>query len=218
MKKDLKAIIFNAPPRTGKDVASEHLIKILNEKQPNVAHHRTFKHGLIKLCASLYGMTVEEFLEGYDAKSPFSETGWHKDNMCMGIASKEDRHGDLVFKRYSQRSSLIHISENVIKPVFGKDAFGKALVESLPEEGIVVISDCGGFVDEIKPVVENIKQENVLFIRIHREDMDFSDDSRSYFDVSKINDKIEVFDVDNNGTLEDFIENVENIVKNWLKI
>ena len=52
-----KAIIFNAPPNAGKDVAAEHIVDYLSNKGV-AAHHKEVKENLFKAVKSAYG--VEE--------------------------------------------------------------------------------------------------------------------------------------------------------------
>lgn len=96
-------------------------------------------------------------------------------------------------KHVTMREYMIHVSENVMKPLFGKDVFGKALVEKLKkvplqdkngQPTMVVLSD-GGFVDEGIPVIDQVDAENYFLIRIHRIDENgieygFGEDSRRY--------------------------------------
>jgi len=227
MNNNLKVVVFNACPRLGKGCAAEHMIKLTNtDDHFYTAHHREFKDSLFKLCAAMYGITVEEFLKDYDKEDKYSPTGWSKDAAKFSIdaALTEDCncfHGchcgvqDKLY-HYSQRSSLIHMSENIIKPVFGKDAFGKAMVASLPESGIVFVSD-GGFAEELLPVIDHVGQKNVLVVKIHRKGVDFAGDSRAYLDNKDLGEKpVKMVDIDNDGTLEEFLVGVEKVIGNWL--
>ena len=104
MNKGLKVVVFNSPPRLGKDSAVKHLIGLTNTEDTfYTAHHRAFKDSLFKLCAAMYGITVEEFLIGYDNKHPLSPTGWHKDYECFGIASGDSNNMRLRRSRFVAR-------------------------------------------------------------------------------------------------------------------
>lgn len=107
------------------------------------------------------------------------------------------------------------MSENVIKPSFGKDAFGKAFVNSLPEEGIVFVSD-SGFPEELQPVIDHVGSDNVLVVRIQREGCSFEGDSRDYLTPEMFEDKVQFYQVMNNGTEKEFLESVEELVEMWL--
>jgi len=218
MNNNLKVVVFNAPMRLGKDSAAEHMVNLVNTEDTfYTAHQRAFKDSLFNLCAAMYGITVEEFLEGYDEPSDYVEGEWYKDSLQFFIDASLDRGKGFEYKRgYSQRSSLIHMSENIIKPVFGKDAFGKAMVASLPESGIVFVSD-GGFAEELLPVIDHVGQENVLVVKIHRKGVDFAGDSRAYLDNKDLGDKpVCMVNINNDGSLEEFLGGVEYTVGEWL--
>ena len=112
----LKVIVFNSPPRSGKEVAAKAVMKCINTQDSNlVAHHREFKDELFKLAANTLGISVEDFLQGYDKRVSevlgwYSSVEWYKDFKSITV-------GD---NKFSQREWLIYISESVIKPSFGK--------------------------------------------------------------------------------------------------
>jgi len=212
----LKVVVFNAPARSGKDSASSHMCKITDN-----GYHKAFKDELFKICANILGISVERFKDGYDEtlgevynrkgkKLLFHEDPdiWYKD--YTGTILQRIRG-----KQYSKREFLIHMSENVIKPSFGKDAFGKTFVNSLPEEGIVFVSD-SGFPEELQPVIDYVGAENVLVIRIQREGCSFEGDSRDYLTPEMFDDKVQFYQIVNNGTEKEFLEGVEELVGMWL--
>ena len=153
-----KLIILNAPKGCGKDVAASHLCNLFNY------NHVEFKTAVKDLVMSFYNLDETEHSYFYDR--------------CR----KEDpqrRLGGL-----SIRECYIHVSENVIKPVFGKDVFGMLLAKSL-NIGVSVCSD-GGFVEEVEAAAKEIGKENILIVQIHSEGRDFSGDSREYLDVQGV--------------------------------
>ncbi len=202
----LKVVLFNSPPRLGKGVAAKHMCELINTEDTFfTAHTREFKDTLFELTASMLDLEVEDFLHRYDSKNMGSPTGWHKDMKQFDI------NGTLC----SQREALIHMSENIIKPVFGKDSFGKAMVESLPSEGIVFISD-GGFPEEVQPVIDHVGEDNLLIIRIRREGVTFEGDSRQYLNEDMFPDnKVTIEDVNNDKTLGEFLLLVTFKVGAW---
>ena len=219
----LKLVVFNAPARAGKNIAADHMCKVINTIDNNfVAHHRAFKDELIKVCANTLGVSTEGFMEGYSetlgefAKrkgrklySYEDENSWYKD--YTGTILQRIRGN-----QYSKREFLIHMSENVIKPSFGKDAFGKAFVSSLPEEGVVFVSD-SGFPEELKPVIDHVGADNILIIRIQRNGCSFEGDSRDYLTPEMFEQNIKFFQVVNNVSEEEFLTEVESITRVWLK-
>ncbi|CAH9014639.1 putative ATP-binding protein [Vibrio phage 495E54-1] len=220
----LKVIVFNAPPRSGKEVAAKAVMKCINTLDSNlVAHHREFKDELFKVAANTLHIPVEDFLEGYNltVEDYFKEdqVGLNYVLMEEGISEKSWWKDvpiyDVNGKLYSKREWLIHVSENVVKPSFGKDAFGKMFVNSLPKEGVVAVSD-GGFPEEIKPVIGHIGTENITIVRIQREGCDFSNDSRNYLTQEMFEDKITFIDIENSSTLDKFEVDVVHILGNIL--
>lgn len=221
----LKVVVLNAPSRVGKDVGASYLTKCINNnKYPLTAYHREFKHSLFKITADMLGISVEEFLDGYDMAvgdycskcQPFHKDSylslgctWWKDVPLYRVGAKE---------RLSKRQALIHTSENIIKPNFGDDAFGKMFVNNLPEEGVVFVSD-GGFKEEILPIIDHVGKENLLIIRIHREGYDFSNDSRNYLTKEMFDKDIcpAIIDLENNGTIEEFEGNLLKVYNGWEK-
>lgn len=181
-----RVIIFNGPPRCGKDTAAS----VLKQKLGNRARVVSFKTPLIRLTAGFYGLTVEDFLTDYDA--PLPKGKWHKDKVQSRLHLK------------SQRSALIHVSENVIKPVFGDAAFGSALAETIDSDNhhdIFIVPD-SGFEAEVSPLRQRF---DVKVIRIDHPGCTFEGDSRSYLrdpDVIMMN----------GGTLEEFESTVEHSV------
>ena len=110
------------------------------------------------------------------------------------------------------------MSENIIKPVFGKDAFGKALVSSLPESGIVFISD-GGFPEEVQPLIDHVGEDNLLIVRIHKQGATFEGDSRKYLNQDMFPDNEVYFsDVQNESTLQEFLTKVKYHVGYWYNL
>lgn len=227
MNNDLKVIVFNAPARSGKDIAAAHMTDTINNSGSLLAaHHREFKHSLIKITSDFLGITVSQFLKGYNetVEEHCKRMGYNiirftynrnvqiKPNSWWKDVPIYTPTGD----RLSKRETLIHVSENVIKPNFGEDAFGKMFVNNLPEEGVVFVSD-GGFPQELLPVINHVGKYNVLVVRIHREGCDFSNDSRDYLEEDMFDKESQpkFIDIENNGTIEEFLGKVEEVFKKW---
>ncbi|CAM0062137.1 deoxynucleoside monophosphate kinase [Vibrio phage K406] len=221
----LKVCVFNSPPRGGKGVAASHMKQVINNQEGNLSDfHMEFKDELFKLTANFLGITVDEFLDGYDEKVvdffnsgsigmnyAFMEDGITEDSWLKDLPMYEFPDG----VRRSKREALIYVSENVIKPSFGEDAFGKALVAQLPENGIVFVSD-SGFPEELQPVIDHVGVENVLVVRIQREGCTFEGDSRSYLDPDMFEQDVKFLQILNNGTEDEFKSEVEEGVGAWM--
>jgi len=180
-----KVIIFNGPPRSGKDTACNYLKEKLGDKARIVG----FKDPLIELTARFYGLTTSAFLQQYDER--FSADFWYKDVSRSWLGGQ------------SQRQALIHVSENVVKPVFGDNVFGDALVhkiESDSEHDLFLVPG-SGFESELLPLCHCF---DVTVVKICRSDCNFDGDSRSYL-------KAWDYKIKNNGTIGEF-EHQMNIV------
>lgn len=183
LKKSLsKVFILNAPPNAGKDVVASELVSKLN------FNHVEFKKPLFDIAKSI---------------AQISDEDW---NYLYNDRVLKETPSDKLFGK-SPRDHMIFVSENVIKPLYGKDYFGKMFVNNL-KEGANVSSD-GGFLEELQPTIEKYGKDNVTIIRLHREDCNFNNDSRDYL----YNTGCLEYDVENNSTLEDLYEEVINIVK-----
>lgn len=180
-----KLVILNAPKGCGKDVAAEHLVKMCN------FHHVEFKAPVEKLVKSFYSLTDKEH-----------ELLYRRENKEL---PQDTLHGKSI------RDCYIHVSESVVKPMFGRDVFGVLLADSL-EDGVSVSSD-GGFVEEVEAVAKEIGKENILIIQIHAEGKTFDGDSRNYLCV----DGVRTISVNNLFTPQ-FFEDVVRVVDNWLEV
>lgn len=218
----LKVIVFNGPPRSAKGEAAKYMVSTINNVEGFLpAYQREFKDELFKITAAVFNRTLEGFLKGYDqtlgeylkekGRTPLPHEDpkmWYKD--YTGIVSQR-----IGINQYSKREALIHVSENVIKPFFGQDAFGQMAANALPEEGVVFFSD-SGFAEELRPIIEKVGEENVLVVRLYREGCTFEGDSRDYLQPEMFDNRVKFQDLENNSTLEDFFVKVENVVGEWI--
>lgn len=181
-----KVIIFSAPPSSGKDIACEHLKELYPEK----VNHLQFKTRLIELTQAFFMVSPSRWKFLYQREYKEKPT-----EFLSGL---------------SPRNALIHISENVIKPYFGNDYFGKALADSL-KEGWNIVSD-GGFESEMIPVIEEVGIDNFYIVQIKREGFTFEGDSRNYIDKEKLNVKLNNFiTIYNDRSKELFLSVVEDV-------
>lgn len=167
-------IIFNGPPGSGKDEACNYMLGVFN------CVHMMFKDKLFELVLAIYNVDHEEFFELYNNRETKEEP------TCL-------------LRGESPRSAMIKVSEEIIKPNLGKDYFGLAAAENMPTHGMVVFSD-GGFDEELGPVYDEC-DGNMYIVRLHRDGCNYDNDSRSYIESFR---DAKIFDIDNNGTLDDF--------------
>lgn len=196
-----KIIIFNGPPRSGKDTFADKLEHVYENKWFNsdvifIAMRESFKDSLVHLVLDFYNIHEDEWDDRYEH-------------------SKEEPWDALGGR--SQREALIDMSENKIKPMFGNDFFGKAAARKLQTgsdsdgDGRLYIFSDGGFVEEIQPLIDKFGKENILIIRLHREGFDFSNDSRGFLNIEGI----ESWDVDSKG-IEDTFDAIKKICEEWI--
>ena len=159
----MKIVFLNAPPRAGK----ASLATALQNNDSNVIHFK-FAYPLKRIAHSIIGMP----------DIPINMFEHDKDRPSCYFPLKD------LDNRYTPREFYIKISEEMLKPMFGQDYFGKMLIKdiqkSAEENSIFVISD-SGFWEEAKPVVAHFGEKTCLQVRILRENGDFSKDSRAYW-------------------------------------
>lgn len=187
-----KAIIFNAPPNAGKDIAAEHIVEYLSSKGV-AAYHKEVKENLFKAVKSAYGVSDSEWTMLYQRE--FKEHPSHH----LRIGNSDT----------SPRNAMIHMSENVLKPLFGKDVFGIMAAKSL-EEGVNVFSD-GGFAEEVQCVLDEVGEGNFLLVHVTREGCSFEGDSRNY--VTGFTNTVTLH---NDGTIDEYLRECINLVEDFL--
>lgn len=208
----LKVIVFNAKyPRAGKDTAADHMANLINVEGSNlVAYRKAFKDKLMEATAKMLNISLPHFLlnyackteDVYEAKYMFGKLPeWWKDVPMHSLG------GEYV----SKRQALIYCSEELFKPLLGLEVFGQILADTLPEEGVVLVSD-SGFSEELLPVIRKVGKENVTVCRIHREVKSPTKDSRSMLTPEMFDSSMcpQFVDIVNSGTEEEFLVKVEN--------
>ncbi len=186
-----RVVVFNGPPGCGKDDAANH---IRLRKFPSV--RRQFKDRLFEVTAAIFGVTQEDL-----------QRTWYTREL------KEQPRKEL--NGLSPRQALIEVSENVIKPWYGKLYFGEALAKSL-KPGLTLVSD-SGFAEELLPVIDELGPESLLVVRIFGRGT-YDTDSRNYIPESFMNNYgVEYVDIDNTGTFDEYLESVKREVNGWLE-
>ena len=175
----MKIILFNGPPSSGKDTFGEMLYAQMLDQWYNSHDEdlepcmQSFKTHLIDLVLNYYNIPDCDWVERYNEAK---EEPW---DLLDGM---------------SQREALQDMSEKKMKPLLGRDYFGKAIARRLPvfdddklhtNTQVHIFTD-GGFVEELQPIMDKAGIENVLIIRLHREGCDFSIDTRAYLDIEGV--------------------------------
>lgn len=154
MSKDI--IILNGPPGCGKDAICQYL-----EDYWIDCKHLEVKKRLFELVLSISGMEPGKWWDLYQNR-----------------VTKGQPHPELA--NLSPRQFMIHVSENVMKPLFGSDYFGRYAAKQVRESSrdLLVFSD-GGFPDEVRLLSA---VGSVHLVHVYREGYSFEGDSRSYLD------------------------------------
>lgn len=203
----MAVLIFNGPPGCGKDAACS-FYETLGYT------HLSFKEELFKETIRFFGVSREWFMEGYNNRE-IKETPVPE----LRIAGK----------KLSRRDAMIYVSEDYIKPKYGKEYFGKKLAEQITIDGNFCVSD-GGFQEELSPIINKFGAEIIVVIQLTREGCNFSSDSRRYFNGNLVEEivlgkqtpiikshllpeqpYIRTYRVHNNGTKDEFYSAIQMI-------
>lgn len=190
-----KVIIFNAPPKSGKDTAANYCCQFL----PSV--HSQFKKPLIEMCARVLSIPLKEFLALYESS---------KNNEGVFISYSDPLKTCQYFRTFNMRQFMIHISENVMKPIFGDMFFGLEAGKKLSNDKWNIFSD-GGFPEEIKGLLEYTCKENIIVVKIQRDGCSFENDSRGWIDESLVGETIVI---PNNDSLEELFLRLDYLIEN----
>lgn len=154
------AVILNGPPGCGKDT----IANLFCESGSFIKHQ--FKDALYEHTAKHFEVDLDKFIH-------FASDRDLKDSTSLaGLGGR------------TPRQALIHVSEDIFKPRYGRDYFGKVEAARVAEYAgrvggdVAIIYPDGGFLPEIG-CLESVV-DGVLLIRLHRTGFDFAGDSRSY--------------------------------------
>lgn len=153
-----RVVLFNGPPRSGKDTAASMLSSALVEAGIPV-YKQSFARPLKQAVHALFGMDylpVNHFEKEKEIK-------------------QELLHGD------TPRQAYIAMSEEFAKVRYGKNFFVDIAVESVRKVnlGVSIFSDCG-FQAEVDEMAKAFGAENVAVVRMLRQGVSYGNDSRGY--------------------------------------
>lgn len=195
-----RIILFNGPPRSGKDTAARACI----EAEDLNGHFRVFDRMSMPIKRAFAGMTGQH-IDRWGNVDYFEEV---KEFGVKGIEA-------------SYRQWQIDFSERFMKPLYGDNVFVRLFIQrqvSQHRDAVVFVPDCG-FDIEYSILVNAFGVENVLVVKIYRPGADFRGDSRSWLKVGSFGDKRDVeqvLHVNNAGTEDEFRTKVIKKVGDWL--
>lgn len=217
--KNKTVVIFNSPANSGKDVAASFMCDYFTTGEVIA-----FKDELYKDTAKHFNIDEEDLTlyhsdrdlkEIPDTMFPkYQDSSWKQYLLSILYVI-----GVVIFNRYlmsrgyySSREALIHVSEDLIKPVKGEDYYGKKLVEKIENgsENFYFVSD-GGFLAEATMVAD--KGYRVIIAQLERSGATFEGDSRSLLnkDDFKEHNNITFTTIDNNGSLDDLYKSITEL-------
>lgn len=158
---DRTVVFLNGPPNCGKDTLARRITDELDDFLTFSVKDPMFD-------------IADQFAVAFGA-SPGEFTLRHLDREL-----KEQPWG--IINGRSTREFLIWLSEEVMKPEFGNGVFGQLACQAVENQIYDAIFSDGGFEAEVLEACERF--DRVVIIRLHREDCDWGNDSRSYlYDV-----------------------------------
>ena len=200
----MKVILFNGPPRSGKDtVATRVWGDYLTNTKYEVEYER-FSFPLKKGLAGFFDVPYDEF-----------------GNNIM----EADKDLPRLPNRKTYRQAQISFSEDWAKKFFGPNIFGELMVERINtfvagvESGgipLILIPD-SGFIEELEPIVGAFGPSAVAVVKMFREGCTYEGDSRSYLSQERL-DRMGVHTVRlyNDSTPEDLLNMFYDRMKGWL--
>lgn len=199
----MKTIIFNGPPSCGKSEAVMHTVNKLHTFTDYDVARIRMADPLYNALRELFSLEMGEWEDMYNnAKEEPSEQLW-------GM---------------SPRQAMIWLSEDVMKPKFGKTFFGdiaglKAMEWFTSYPNGIVLCDDGGFDYEVRAYKDLLPKHHQLFIiRICRDGCNFSNDSRGYLIEDAFGGVKEWITLDNRfDSVVDYREEVDRIVDHILR-
>lgn len=193
-KEKFHIVLFNGPPRSGKDTACDYAVSNFDEVTALVKFARPIKDA----CRKFYGLTKEEW-DYYDS------------------AANKDKESSTFYGK-TCREAQIAISEIFAKPFHGDQAiFGKIFCRNVHKwynGGIIVVSD-SGFVEEAVEACSFFGKDNITLVRVRRPGCDYTKDSRNYIYLEDLG--VKCFELENDMPLEVYHERVDGIMRDVIK-
>jgi len=149
---------ISGPPRSGKDTLAMHLQAALEDRFVIPTLRRSLSEPMRAMAFQAIGKTYS-----------LNEYEQIKDQPL------DELDGGTI------RECMIGLSEQFMKPRYGKAVWAKLLLNALPPKfpGILIVPDFG-FESESAHFMQVLGEDNVLAIQLRREGFDWGNDSRNY--------------------------------------
>jgi hypothetical protein len=182
-----KILLINGPPRSGKDTLSDMFVDggFLPFK---------FAAPLRKAIPAMFGITQEHY------------------NFLIEERKEESRP---ELNGMSARESQIWLSEQVLKPKFGRFFFGHVAarhIKKMSKQGDRWVCSDSGFKEEAVVLMNEFGAENMALIHLERMGTSFNGDSRSYITLPNV----PTMTFQNDGTKEELWHKSVDWVKSTL--
>lgn len=172
----MQVVIFNGPPRCGKDTLSRMLVEHMDSRITAPILEESLSMPMRHSMFGLLGLGYSDEL--YESLKP---------TIIPGL-------------RVTGRQHMIDISEKFLKPTYGEDVMARLFLDRVHAfPGIVFVRD-GGFQVEVNTLIDQFGPANVYVVRVHRKGCDFANDSREWVSHPKSGYNM---DLPNDGDLED---------------
>ena len=170
-KRDVLMVAFTGAPGAGKDTQEDALQALLEQ-----------------LGLAVYRMQQKDALWDRTADYFGVERWWFKE-LATDRTTKEAEHpsliaydrmhserDEMIYERmHSPRSAMIYVSEEIMKPLYGKDVFSQCAWDDVPEDVDVIITEFG-FYEEANFFRGRAKE--VHYVQLLDRDTNFKGDSR----------------------------------------
>ena len=153
-------LMFNSPPKTGKDTIGALLAEALKTITDIPIHVDSFARPMREMAMQLFGVkSFEDYNQYKDVPHP-------------------------LFGGHTMRQWMIEFSESHMKPQYGEDIWGKLLIRDHAHwmnkvPGILILTDLG-FNSEKDYVKSQGCPWNMGIVHMERGGLDFSGDSRNW--------------------------------------
>jgi len=191
-------IMLNGPPACGKDTIADMIF---------VNYPKTRKYKMAKplkdAVAGLFGLGIR-MVSKFESRREGNTQKNEPQQLMFGM---------------SWREGCIWMSEEVVKPRFGKEVFGVLAVKNLSRvtsTHMTTISDCG-FRDELLPVIKLFGAENCHLLQVYRSGCTFANDSRSYIRETDLPEHMDFRALNNTQGLRELKQQTKAIIDDILK-